>query len=128
MSKPKPYNNGQWTEARYRAFVFSALRQASMRWPVKNQVKKAAWIRRGWYLCAGCGEEVPASIKVDGKRKDNAVVDHINTVVPLTGFDSWGECIARLYCEADNLQVLCRSCHDAKSANERKIRKELTRV
>lgn len=126
MAKPKPYNNGQWTEARHRAFVFSALRQASMRWPVKNQVKKAARVSRGKYLCASCKSVVDASIKIDGKRKDNAVVDHINPVVPVSGFDSWDACIERLYCEADNLQVLCRACHDSKTAEERKMRKELT--
>jgi 5-methylcytosine-specific restriction endonuclease McrA len=126
VTKPKPYNNGEWTEARYRAFVFSALRQASMRWPVKSAVKRAANVKRGFYLCASCGEVVPASIKIDGKRKDNAIVDHIEPVVPVTGFDSWDACIARLYCGADNLQVLCRACHDRKTKEEREQRNLLT--
>jgi len=29
-----------------------------------------------------------------------------------------------LYCEADNLQVLCKPCHKQKTAEERKERKK----
>lgn len=125
MSKDKPYNGGQWTASRFHSFVKGALRQASMRWPPKHEVKKAARVERGQYLCNGCGEIVPASVKVDGKRVKNVHVDHIVPVIdPNVGFVSWDEVINRLFCEADDLQVLCRECHKEVTAEERRIARE----
>lgn len=117
--------NGQWTEARYRSFIISTLRRASNRWAPKNTVKKDARVERGVYLCASCKEHVPNSIKVDGKRVNNVFVDHINPVIdPEKGFISWDNFIERMFCEEDNLQVLCKDCHDLKTADERAIAKE----
>lgn len=120
----KPYNGGQWTAARFHSFVKSALRQASMRWPPKNQIKKEARVERGKYLCNSCGEIVPASIKVDGVRKNNVHVDHIVPVIdPAVGFVSWDETIKRLYCEKEGLQVLCSACHKLITDEERRVAK-----
>jgi 5-methylcytosine-specific restriction endonuclease McrA len=76
-------------------------------------------VRRGIYHCAGCDQDVPVSIKIEGKRIKNVSVDHINPVVDVGGFVDWNEFISRLYCELDNLQLLCKQCHDLKSKNER---------
>lgn len=125
MTEERKYNAGQWTPARYHSFVKGALRQASMRWPPKNQVKKDARVERGKYLCNGCNQVVPASIKVDGKRKNNVHVDHIVPVVdPYKGFETWDKLIERLFCEKEGLQVLCSSCHSEITAEERRIAKE----
>ena len=124
----KPHNGGQWTPARFHSFIKSALRQASMRWPPKHQVKKNARVERGKYLCAGCKQTVPASLKVDGKRKNNIHVDHINPVIdPYTGFKNWDDTIKRMFCEAEGLQVLCTSCHSEVTAEERSIAKDRKR-
>ena len=121
----KKYNGGQWTAARFHSFVKGALRQASMRWPPKHEVKKKARVERGKYLCNGCGEIVPATIKKNGKRVNNVHVDHIVPVVdPAKGFESWDVLIERLFCEADGLQVLCSSCHSEVTAEERRIARE----
>ena len=51
-------------------------------------------------------------------------VDHVAPVVdPKRGFKGWDEYISRLYCESDNLQVLCIPCHKKKTEKERKKRK-----
>jgi hypothetical protein len=54
--------------------------------------------------------------------------DHIDPVIPLTGFDSWDGVIKRLYCEADGFQALCKACHKVKTKEEaderRRIKKE----
>jgi len=116
---PKTRNNGQWTEARYRGFVRSALRKAWMKWPPNQATKRAARIERGVYMCAGYQRDAhlaPASIKVDGKRKNNVFTDHIEAV---GSHASWDDVIAGLFCEADNLQVLCKDCHDRKTKDER---------
>ena len=45
----KTRNNGRWTEARFRSFIVSALRQAHAKWGVKHDVKSAARVARGVY-------------------------------------------------------------------------------
>lgn len=50
-------------------------------------------------------------------------IDHILPVVdPVQGFVDWNTVVARLYVEAEGFQVLCKECHDTKSAEERLIR------
>jgi len=68
------------------------------------------------YKCAMCSEEyVVADVQVD----------HINPVVdPAKGFINWDIYIDRIFCEVDKLQVLCRSCHKEKTAEEKLLRKK----
>ena len=118
-------NSGKWTESRYRGFVTSALRGAFRRWPPKFEVLKAAQMKRKvnkatgklamHYKCAKCKK---------GHVLTQVQVDHIEPVVCTTaGFISWDVFINRLYCEASNLQVLCKSCHKIKSSAEKEERK-----
>lgn len=123
------YNDGQWTPARFRAFVRGGLRSISLRWPPKNEVKRAARVARGVYTCAGYNRSkhnVPVSLPPapgNKRRINNAVVDHIRPVIdPASGFVSWDELINNLFCEAENLQVLCHECHKQKTADERSRR------
>jgi len=125
MAKPpvmKPYNTGQWSEARYASFIKSALRRAM--WPVKYQCLRNAYVQDGvnpktgrrikQYRCNLCKELF---------MQKELKVDHIDPVVcPLAGWVSWDVYISRLFCELDNLQAICTTCHDAKSAKERVIR------
>jgi len=113
------------SEAQFVSFVKGHLRRASRWWKPITDTLKAANLRRGVYLCNECKEEVPKSIVIDGKRVNNVSVDHRNAIVdPATGFSGWDNFINNLYCEQDNLQVLCRSCHNNKSLEERKRAKE----
>lgn len=122
----KTRNSKQWTEARFRSFIKGGLRSISQRWPPKHKVKKKAWTKRGWYRCEGYkkrNHRVPVSILKDGNRINNIFVDHIVPVIdPLTGFTTWDELIERMFVEEEGLQVLCKSCHDRKTADERKKR------
>ena len=125
---------GQWTEARYNSFIKGALRSATVKWGPIQQCLKDARVRRGWYLCACCKEEVPATIKAiikTGKnagkerRVKNAIVDHIEPIVdPAVGFTTWDECIKRMFCEAENLQCVCHACHQDKCNEEKEIAKQ----
>ena len=123
MSNRK-YNDGEWTEARFRAFIISALRAYMKRFPPKWKALKAAMVgkkvnkRSGrlaeHYLCASCGGFFVAR---------DVQVDHIDPVVsPEEGFQDWWIYMNRLYCEAENLQVLCKPCHKDKTNAERKER------
>jgi len=129
-SGPKVRCNNQWTEARFRSFIFSLLRQGTRRWAPKSDVKKEGKVSRGIYECASCKQHVPVTVPTitkEGKRKrvNNVFVDHIEPIVdPAVGFTTWDEYIERMFCEKDNLQLLCKECHDIKSKEETKIKKE----
>lgn len=124
----KSRNNGEWTEARYHSFIKGALRKASVRWPPKSRVRRAAWIRRGVYKCAGYkrrAHQVPVSIKKNKKRMNNVTVDHIVPIIdPNKGFESWDKVIERMFCEAKGLQVLCHQCHKTKTKDEKDMKRK----
>ena len=122
MARPsgeKVKAGGRWTQAKFNSFIKNQLRQATRKWAPINDCLAAARVRRGFYLCAGCNEEVPASIKVGAKRQKNVYVDHEPPIVdPEVGFTTWDECIERMFAEADGLQVLCHECHSTKTKEE----------
>ncbi len=128
MARPsgeKTRCNGMWTEAKFNSFIKNLLRQGTRKWAPIQLTKKNARTRRGFYRCAGCGQEVPATIVVNGKRVNNVAVDHIKPIIdPSVGFTTWGDVIEAMYCEMDNLQLLCRACHDEVTAEERAIAKQ----
>lgn len=120
------YNDSEWTAARFRSFVVSALRTATRRWPPKFKALKEAYIGRQvnqktnkmamHYACASCSNHFVAK---------DVQVDHIFPVVdPRTGFVDWETYINRLFCEKENLQVLCKPCHVEKTALEKLQRKD----
>jgi 5-methylcytosine-specific restriction endonuclease McrA len=117
MKKRPPFNQN--------AAVRSAIRRVFSRSPV---VREVMWkVRR----------EVPKYNKDGTRAKKNAVqyqcnvcsqwtkssaiaVDHILPVVDVqNGFVDWNEFVARLFCEASNLQVICDDCHQKKTNAER---------
>jgi 5-methylcytosine-specific restriction endonuclease McrA len=120
----KQRNGGEWTEARFKSFVTSALRAASRRWPPKYKALKAAFAGRQvnaktgklamHYKCAKCKKLFVAA---------DVQADHVKPVVdPAKGFVSWDVFIDRLFCEIENFQILCRNCHKDKTSNEKKQR------
>lgn len=128
--KMKERNSGQWTEARFRSFIKGGLRHLSMRWGPKIEAKKKARVERGRYRCAGYKRrahivDVSLPPKPGGKsRRNNVFVDHIDPVIDIeTGFTSWDDVINKLFCEIDNLQVLCLECHKHKTADEKESRR-----
>lgn len=117
---PKTRCSGKWTEAKYRSFIKSNLRRASMKWAPISETLSEARTRRGFYQCAGCKQEVPASTKEGRTRVKNVHVDHINPIIdPEKGWESWDKTIEGMFCEKTNLQVLCSECHKVKSDEEK---------
>ena len=116
---PKTRNAGTMTESAFWSFIRSALRQKSRWWKPITECKMKA--RRPYkgpnkrqkfeYLCNSCKRWFP-------DKQIN--VDHIvgagslNCGQDLPGF------VDRLFCEQDNLQVLCTTCHDHKTKLEKK--------
>lgn len=116
------------TEAAFISFVKSALRSKSRFWPpISNTIRKAR-TRRGFYLCNGCGQEVPKSTVVNNKRVNNVHCDHVKPVVDtVEGFTGWDDYVTRLFSEEDNFQILCYNCHtNVKSKEEREERKTIS--
>ena len=122
----REFNNGQWTQGRFNSFITSTLRSGARRWAPKfttlNNAKteKKTNIKTGrlaqHYACSLCGQEFTAK---------DMEVDHISPAVdPIDGFISWDVFIDRLFCEAHNLQAICKGCHKIKSGIERKTRNE----
>ena len=122
----KKRNGGEWTDARFRSFVTSALRAASRRWPPKFKALKEAFVGRKTnkktgklamhYKCAKCKKHFVAA---------DVQVDHVLPVVdPKVGFIGWDSFIDRIFCEIENLQVLCKPCHKVKTEEEKVERKK----
>jgi 5-methylcytosine-specific restriction endonuclease McrA len=72
--------------------------------------------RQQWeYQCSGCLDWFPdKNINVDHIRPAGS----LNNAMDLPGF------VERLFCEVDNLQVLCSKCHDKKTSDEKKATKQ----
>jgi 5-methylcytosine-specific restriction endonuclease McrA len=114
----------KWTDAVRKSFIISALRNASRRYPPKFNALKEALVGRKvnaktgklayHYECAKCnGQFVSADVQAD----------HILPVVDTKeGFVDWNTYIDRLFCDISNFQILCRSCHALKTADEKKQR------
>ena len=122
----KKRNGGEWTEARFKSFVTSALRAASRRWPPKYKALKEAFVGRKvnaktgklamHYKCVECKKLYVAA---------DVQVDHIEPVVdPKKGFTTWDNFINRIFCEIENLQVMCKPCHKVKTDSEKLERKK----
>ena len=112
------YNDGQWTAGRFNSFVTSILRSGSRRWGPKystlNEAKTEKKINpksgrlAQHFECNSCHKEYTAK---------DVQVDHITPI----GYDkNWDEFIDGLFCERENLQVLCTVCHSIKTKQERK--------
>lgn len=112
-----------WTTSRYFSFIRSALRQAWNKYPVKyqclNNAKRPSQLddkRTKWeYQCNEC----------KGWFKTKEVqVDHKESAGSLKTYEDLPDFVRRLFCELDNLQVLCKVCHDKKTKEERNAKKE----
>tara|TARA_R110002050_G_scaffold291167_2_gene445439 strand:+ start:11684 stop:12106 length:423 start_codon:yes stop_codon:yes gene_type:complete len=123
MGRPsgeKVRNGGTWTESKFNTFIRNQLRSATRKWGPIQTAKKKANVARGVYECAGCKEHIPPTIRKGRKRVQNIFVDHISPIVdPEVGFQGFDIYIDRMFCEDENLQVLCGECHDKKSLQER---------
>lgn len=113
-----------WTEARFWAFVRSALRQAWNRWPPKYAALESAARpyegkdsrQKKEYLCSACNEW--------HKRKD-VEVDHIEPAGKLREYADLPDFVRRLLVGADKLRVLCKRCHLAVTKEQKKKNKEI---
>ena len=115
---PKTRNSGTMTESAFWSFIRSGLRQKSRWWkPISECKAKAKRLYKGplkrqkfEYQCNHCKGWFP-------DKKIN--VDHVIPAGTLTCAQDLPGFVERLFCEVDNLQVLCETCHDVKTKKER---------
>lgn len=114
----KTRNAGTMTESAFWSFIRSALRQKSRWWkPITECKMKARRAYKGTnkrqkyeYQCNECkGWFAEKQINVD----HIVPAGSLNCAQDLPGF------VERLFCEIDNLQVLCEKCHDRKTKLEK---------
>lgn len=117
------YCNGEWTQGRYNSFIKSILRSGFRRWKPKYDTLAQAFVGRKvskktgklgkHYRCAKCRKHHPSA---------DVQVDHINPIVdPEIGHESWDKVVYNMYCDSNNLQVLCKTCHAKKTKEERSV-------
>lgn len=120
----KPYNAGTMTNTAFWGFIRSALRQKSRWWKPIQQVKQAA--KRKYkginkrqkfeYQCNNCKNWF---------ADKNVQVDHIKPAGTLNCSADLPAFVETLFCEANNLQVLCTTCHNIKTQNEKNARTKI---
>lgn len=87
------------------------------RWPPKYEcvklaevgvkINKASGRKAKHFKCAKCKKDWPRT-KIQVDHKD-----------PIGSCATWDEFVERLFCEVENLQVLCKTCHSIKTKKER---------
>jgi 5-methylcytosine-specific restriction endonuclease McrA len=114
----KTRNAGTMTESAFWSFIRSGLRQKSRWWKPITQCKLNA--KRPYkgpnkrqkfeYQCNSCKKWF---------AEKNINVDHTIPVGALNCAEDLPGFVNRLFCEVDNLQVLCSGCHNIKTQKER---------
>jgi hypothetical protein len=108
------------TESQYLAWIRSALRSKWLKWPPRNAAIAAA--RRTYKGPNKLQKwEVKCSI-CDGWHKLKEIeVDHYpHDAGSILTFEDIGPFVNRLYCEVDNLRVVCKPCHKAYTLSQSK--------
>lgn len=106
------------TEAQYLAFIRSCLRAKWLRWKPRGdtlQLAKRKCTKKGQqkfeYECAICGGFFPAKI---------VEVDHYPiSAGSIKCIEDVGKFCSHLFCEINNLRVVCKPCHALHTLSER---------
>jgi len=117
-----------------RSWMIGQLRRMSRRYPpiyqVRNEAKETYTIpsktgkpmKRVRFTCSVCKNKVSNS---------EIRIDHSQPIIPVTGFplnedgtDNWNIVINRMFCSKEGLVAMCDPCHQIKTQDENKVRKE----
>lgn len=120
--KPRTKAGGHFTEQGYIGWIRSWLRRAWLKYPVRYQALNAAKKtymegkrKRVAYQCAMCNNWF---------SQKEVEVDHIHGCGEFTKLDHLPTYAKKLFCEPEDVRVLCKKCHKGHSANQREARKK----
>ncbi len=110
------------------------LRKASYRWPARYKALKLAQVGPNTFKCAKCLKDY----KKVGKQRIISV-DHIIPVKDPSKPQAFQEAlvacqcgvcdyIRKMFCTPEELQILCKDCHDQKTTKEMGHRKKARRA
>ena len=99
------------------AVAKAALRRASSYWWAMSEAMSRAKVSRGLWMCAIC---------LGHFKKNEVQKDHIQPVVSVNAdkVNDINSYVETLFCEPENIQILCVSCHKIKSGIETELRKQ----
>ena len=103
-------------DSKLKARAITILRRAWLRDSARTKVKERARIARGRYICEFCKKEIGAK---------DFQIDHIDPIVPLTGWENFDSFIMRTFVDDTKLQLICKEpCHSEKSKRENEERRK----
>lgn len=104
----------------YFKYVKSQLRRIWSWSPERKAAKKRALVTKDGrgnelFRCERCNASPLTRKQVD--------IDHIDEADNVGEWKGWDDFITKLFCPADGLMVLCKTCHAAKTVVNNKIRR-----
>lgn len=105
-----------FTRSKYKAIFLSLSRVEIPQYNKSGKLSKRPMVR---YLCAECKCLHPSS---------DINVDHIEKVGSFDCISEIKDFFDRIFCSYDNLQVLCKPCHDVKTKQERKAQAMIRKI
>lgn len=117
--KPKFNQNSAIRSAIRRIFsrsphVIDTLQKARRERPWHKKDGTVAKRSRVEFLCSSCDEWF--------MKKDIQVDHDIPVIDPIKGFEDWNIFVERLFCDPENLKLLCKPCHKVKTDEEKRVR------
>ena len=117
----------------WRSKIISTLRQMTRYYPPIKKAREKSKIGPETHKCPLCqmiiytgARSIEAiRLKYPDAVEGKIVIDHISPIVRIDGQESsWDEIINNMFCDEDNLQAICKTCHDSKTMAENQERKE----
>lgn len=119
-------------DKKFKAKIIQALRKLSWSWAARKSAMKKQQRGSQLYECEICSRLVYSGtsernynafrlLHPDVKMEKISLDHKIPCLDPTKGFEDWNTYIERLFCTESNFQVLCKTCHDKKTAGERAL-------
>lgn len=119
--------------------IIQNLRRLTWSWQPIKEAENEAKVDKATFECENCGRYVyngksakslaTLTEKYPKKLVEMGTIyhDHIKPVIPIgkkTKDLTFDEIIDSIFCERDNIQILCKTCHDIKTKKENEERKK----
>ncbi len=108
-------------------WLIPKLRKISLYWPEMNEALKRAKVKvqvghfkngkpkfKTFIKCESCDELFESEKDINR--------DHKVPVVDISGFENWDIYLNSLFCSSDNIQIICKPCHEGKTEFENEER------